>query len=134
RRSARVLGLLAMLAAAPAQAADWPARMVTIVVPYAPGGFTDTLARLAAKHLSDKFHQPFMIENRLGAGGAIGAAYVANAAPDGYTLMFGSAMQLGVSPLIQKVGYEADAFAPVAVFGTIPFLLGIKASLPARTV
>jgi tripartite-type tricarboxylate transporter receptor subunit TctC len=134
RRSARVLGLLAMLAAAPAQAADWPARAVTIVVPYAPGGFTDTLARLAAKHMSDKFHQPFVIENRLGAGGAIGAAYVANAAPDGYTLMFGSATQLGVSPLIQKVGYEADAFAPVAVFGTIPFLLGIKASLPARTV
>jgi tripartite-type tricarboxylate transporter receptor subunit TctC len=122
RRSACVLGLLAILMAAPVQAADWPARPVTIVVPYAAGGFTDTLARLAAKHLSDKFHQSFVVENRLGAGGAIAAGYVANAVPDGYTVMFGSATQLGVSPLIQKVSYEADAFAPVAVFGTIPFL------------
>jgi tripartite-type tricarboxylate transporter receptor subunit TctC len=107
---------------------------VTVVVPYAPGGFTDTLARLASKHLSDKFHQPFVIENRLGAGGAIAASYVANAAPDGYTLLFGSASQFGVSPVIQKVGYEPESFAPIAVFGTIPFLLGIKSSLPAKTV
>ena len=134
RGLACALGLLAAIAAVPAQATDWPSRPVTIVVPYAPGGFTDTLARLAAKHMSEKFHQPFVIENRLGAGGAIGAGYVANAAPDGYTVMFGSATQLGVSPVIQKVGYEADAFAPVAVLGTIPFLLGIKASLPAKTV
>src|ERR1700748_1738468 len=89
RRGACVLGLLAMLAAAPAQAADWPTRTVTVVVPYAPGGFTDILARLASKHLSDKFNQPFVIENRLGAGGSIGATYVANAAPDGYTILFG---------------------------------------------
>src|SRR5712671_6836892 len=134
RQSACVLGLLAILGAGPARASDWPTRNVTVVVPYAPGGFTDTLARLAAKHLSDKFHQSFVIENRLGAAGAIAAAYVANAAPDGYTIMFGSASQLGVSPLIQKVSYEPDAFAPVAVFGTIPFLMGIKASLPAKTV
>jgi tripartite-type tricarboxylate transporter receptor subunit TctC len=123
-----------MLAAAPAQASDWPTRAVTVVVPYAPGGFTDTLARLASKQLSDKFHQPFVVENRLGAGGAIAAAYVANAAPDGYTLLFGSASQFGVSPVIQKVGYEPESFAPIAVFGTIPFLLGIKSSLPAKTV
>ena len=134
RRSACVLSLLALLGAASAQASDWPNRPVTVVVPYAPGGFTDTLARLASKHLSDKFHQAFVIENRLGAGGSIAAAYVANAAPDGYTVLFGSATQLGVSPLIQKVGYEADSFTPVSVFGTIPFLLGIKASLPAKTV
>ncbi|AMN42646.1 Bug family tripartite tricarboxylate transporter substrate binding protein [Rhodoplanes sp. Z2-YC6860] len=134
RRGVCVLGLLAMLAATPAQAADWPTRTVTVVVPYAPGGFTDILARLASKHLSEKFNQPFVIENRLGAGGSIGATYVANAAPDGYTLLFGSASQFGVSPYIQKVGYEPDSFAPASVFGTIPFLLGIKASLPAKTV
>jgi tripartite-type tricarboxylate transporter receptor subunit TctC len=133
-RSARVLGLFAILIAAPASASDWPTRTVTVVVPYAPGGFTDTLARLAAKHMADKFHQPFVIENRLGAAGAIAAGYVANAAPDGYTVMFASASQLGVSPLIQKVSYDPDAFAPVSVFGTIPFLMGIKASLPAKTV
>ena len=131
---ASMLGLLASLAAVPAQASDWPNRTVTVVVPYAPGGFTDILARLAAKHLSEKFQQSFVIDNRVGAGGAIGAAYVANAAPDGYTVLFGSATQLGVSPLIQKVNYEPDAFAPVAVFGSIPFLLGIRASLPAKNV
>src|SRR6266852_1514539 len=84
--SACILGLLAILAGAPARASDWPTRTVTVVVPYAPGGFTDTLARLAAKHLSDKFHQAFVIENRLGAAGAIAAGYVANATPDGYTI------------------------------------------------
>src|SRR4051812_3650874 len=79
RRGVCALGLLAMLAAARVQAADWPTRTVSVVVPYAPGGFTDILARLAAKHLSDKFNQAFVIENRLGAGGSIGATYVANA-------------------------------------------------------
>ncbi len=134
RRNACVLALLAVFAAAPARAAEWPTRPVAVVVPFAAGGFTDTLARFASKHLSEKFGQPFVVENRPGAGGAIAAAYVAAAAPDGYTLFFGSASQLGISPIIQKVAYEPESFAPIAVFGTIPFLMGIKASLPAKTV
>jgi len=85
RRKACALALLAMLAAAPAHAAEWPARAVTVVVPFAAGGFTDTLARVSSKYLSEKFGQPFVVENRPGAGGAIAAAYVAAAAPDGYT-------------------------------------------------
>ena len=113
--------MIAMLAAAPVQAAEWPTHAVTVVVPFAPGGFTDTLARLASKHLSEKFGQPFVVENRPGAGGAIAAAYVAAAAPDGYTIMFGSASQLGISPLIQKVAYDPNSFEPIAIFGTIPF-------------
>ena len=128
------LALLAMLAVVPARAAEWPTRAVTVVVPFAPGGFTDTLARFASKHLSEKFGQPFVVENRPGAGGAIAAAYVAAATPDGYTVLFGSASQLGISPLIQKVAYNPDSFEPIAIFGTIPFLLGIKAALPAKTV
>jgi tripartite-type tricarboxylate transporter receptor subunit TctC len=134
RRKACALALLAMLAAAPAHAAEWPARAVTVVVPFAAGGFTDTLARVSSKYLSEKFGQPFVVENRPGAGGAIAAAYVAAAAPDGYTLFFGSASQLGISPIISKVSYDSDSFEPIAVFGTIPFLLGIKASIPAKTV
>jgi tripartite-type tricarboxylate transporter receptor subunit TctC len=126
--------MIAMLAAAPVRAAEWPTHAVTVVVPFAPGGFTDTLVRLASKHLSEKFGQPFVVENRPGAGGAIAAAYVAAAAPDGYTIMFGSASQLGISPLIQKVAYDPNSFEPIAIFGTIPFLMGIKASLPAKTV
>lgn len=133
-RNACALALLTLFGATPARASDWPVRPVTVVVPFAPGGFTDTLARLASKHLSEKLGQAFIVENRPGAGGAIAAAYVAAAAPDGYTIMFGSASQLGISPIIQKVSYESDSFAPVAIFGTIPFLMGIKASLPAKTV
>ena len=126
--------MLVMLAVPPARAAEWPTRAVTVVVPFAPGGFTDTLARFASKHLSEKFGQPVVVENRPGAGGAIAAAYVAAAAPDGYTVMFGSASQLGISPIIQKVSYDPNSFEPIAIFGTIPFLMGIKASLPAKTV
>jgi tripartite-type tricarboxylate transporter receptor subunit TctC len=133
--SACILALLALFAAVPvARAQEWPTRAVTLVVPYAAGGFSDVLARLAGKHLSEKFGQPVVIENRTGAGGGIAAAYVAAAAPDGYTLLFGSASQFGVAPLIQKVSYDPDGFVPVAIFGKIPFLLGIKASLQAKTV
>src|SRR5262245_31214829 len=76
RRVACVLGLFAILSAGAARASEWPTRTVTVVVPYAAGGFTDILARIAAKNLSEKFGQPFVVENRLGAGGAIAAAYV----------------------------------------------------------
>src|SRR5262245_17343134 len=86
RAFACALGALAVVNSPTARASDWPTRAVTVVVPYAAGGFTDLLARIAAKHLSEKFGQPFVIENRLGAGGAIAAAYVAQAAPDGYTI------------------------------------------------
>ncbi len=134
RRGIGLLALAALLAVMPAHAAEWPARAVTVVVPFAAGGFTDTLARVSSKYLSEKFGQPFVVENRPGAGGAIAAAYVAAASPDGYTLFFGSASQLGISPIISKVSYESDSFEPIAVFGTIPFLLGIKASIPAKTV
>src|SRR5437868_1304132 len=68
RRFACSLGLLAILGSADTRASEWPTRTVTVVVPYAAGGFTDILARIAAKHLSEKLGQPFVVENRLGAG------------------------------------------------------------------
>jgi len=135
RRAACVLALLTALAATPAQAgAPWPTRTVTVVVPFAAGGFTDILARLVSKYMSEKFGQAVIVENRAGAAGAIAANYVAAAAPDGYTLFFASASQISVAPLWQKVAYDPDAFAPVAIFGTIPFLMGVKASLPVKSV
>jgi tripartite-type tricarboxylate transporter receptor subunit TctC len=134
RRAACALALLAAFAATPALAGAWPTRTVTVVVPFAAGGFTDILARLVSKYMSEKFGQPVIVENRAGAAGAIAANYVAAAAPDGYTLFFASASQISVAPLWQKVAYDPDAFAPVAIFGTIPFLMGVKASLPAKTV
>jgi tripartite-type tricarboxylate transporter receptor subunit TctC len=117
-----------------AHSADWPNRTVTVIVPFAAGGFTDMLARLSAQGLSKKFGQPFVIENKTGAGGAIAATAAMNAPPDGYTLFFASVSQTGVAPLFQKIGYDPDKFERISIFGRIPFLLSVKSSLPSVTV
>jgi tripartite-type tricarboxylate transporter receptor subunit TctC len=104
----------AMLVAAPvlvpgaalAQATDWPAKPVTVVVGYAAGGNTDVMARMASKKLTEDLKQSFVVENRIGAGGALAAAYVAQAAPDGYTLFFAAAPQIAIVPQLQKVNYD----------------------------
>ena len=115
----------AVLAAAPAlmpgtalaQATDWPAKPVTVVVGYAAGGNTDVMARMASKKLTEDLKQSFVVENRIGAGGALAAAYVAQAAPDGYTLFFAAAPQIAIVPQLQKVNYDPKKdFTPVSVF------------------
>lgn len=121
----------AILPGTPANAADWPTRHVTVIVPYAAGGFTDLLARFSAKYLAEKLGQPFIVENRPGAGGAIGTTFMMSSPPDGYTLMFGSASQPGIAPLIQKVNYDPDALVPISIFGKIPFLLAVSSTFPA---
>jgi tripartite-type tricarboxylate transporter receptor subunit TctC len=118
-----------------AQATDWPIKAVTVVVPFAAGGNTDVMARMASSRLATDFKQTFVVENRVGAAGAIAAAYVAQAAPDGYTLLFGAAPQIAVVPRIQKVNYDPlKDLMPVSVFGTGPFILAINASIPAKTM
>ena len=133
----------AVLVAAPAllpgtalaQASDWPAKPVTVVVGYAAGGNTDVMARMASKKLTEDLKQSFVVENRIGAGGALAAAYVAQAAPDGYTLFFAAAPQIAIVPQLQKVNYDPKKdFIPVSVFGTGPFILGISSSIPAKTI
>jgi tripartite-type tricarboxylate transporter receptor subunit TctC len=120
---------------APAQATDWPAKPVTVVVGYAAGGNTDVMARMASKKLTEDLKQSFVVENRIGAGGALAAAYVAQAAPDGYTLFFAAAPQIAIVPQLQKVNYDPKKdFTPVSVFGTGPFILGISSSIPAKTI
>jgi tripartite-type tricarboxylate transporter receptor subunit TctC len=118
-----------------AQAADWPTRPVTLVVPYSPGGNTDMMARLAGQYLADKLGQPFVIENRAGGGGSVGAIAVAHAQPDGYTLLFGASTQIINIPMLQKVSYDPQKdLVPISIFGAGPYLLGIKASLPCNTM
>jgi hypothetical protein len=113
----------------------WPDRPVTVIVPYAAGGNTDTMARLVSEWLSVQLKQRFVVENRAGAGGTLAAAFVAQSKPDGYTLLFGAAPQLLIAPLIQKVAYDARKdFAPVAVFGTGPHVMAVHASVPAKTI
>jgi tripartite-type tricarboxylate transporter receptor subunit TctC len=126
-------GLLSFLPLAGAHAA-WPERTVTLIVPYAAGGFTDMLARLSAKHLSERFGQSFVVENRTGASGAIAANHVMNAHPDGYILFFASVSQTGILPFFQKVAFDPDKYERIGIFGQIPFLLAIKSSLPIKTV
>jgi tripartite-type tricarboxylate transporter receptor subunit TctC len=108
---------------------------VTIIVPFIAGGNTDMMARLAAERLSAKFGQPFVIENRGGAGGITGAAQVARSAPDGYTFLFGAGSQLVLAPLLQKVGYDPDKdLIPITEFGTGPQILGVKGDMPVNTL
>ncbi len=112
-----------------------PTKTVTVVVPFAAGGNTDVMARMASGRLAADFKQAFVVENRVGAGGALAAAFVAQAAPDGYTLLFGAAPQIAVIPRVQKVNYDpAKDLVPVSVFGTGPFILAINAAIPAKTM
>ena len=131
--------LLALLLAAavslPAIAQDWPARPVRIVVPYAPGGNTDSIARITAERLSSTLGQQFIAENRPGAAGFIAAEFVAKAPPDGYTLFMGTLTQISSAPYTNKLRYDpVKDFAPISVIGTNPFVIAISAALPAKTM
>jgi tripartite-type tricarboxylate transporter receptor subunit TctC len=117
-----------------AQAANWPTRPVIVVVPYAAGGMADIIARLMAQHLSQKIGQPFTIDNRGGGAGAIGAIQVANASPDGSVFMLTSPSAILTVPMLRKVGYDPHSFAPISIVANLPFILGIKSSLPAKTL
>jgi tripartite-type tricarboxylate transporter receptor subunit TctC len=115
--------------------AHWPDRAVTIVVPFAAGGLTDVMARLAAERLRDKFQQTFVVQNEVGAGGILGTANAARAKPDGYTLFFGPISLMTLSPMTAKVNYDFDRdFAPVTVLASTPFVITINDTFPAKTL
>ena len=118
-----------------AHAQDYPSRPVRIVVPFAPGGPNDIIVRLVAQKLTETWTQPFLIENRPGAGGNIGTDFVAKAAPDGYTLLSVGPGSLIINPLIGKVPYDtARDFAPVTLMARAPNALVAHPSLPAGSV
>lgn len=118
------LSTMMVVTALPAQASDWPTRTVTIVVPYPPGGNTDTMARMVADFFSRKFKQTFIVDNRANAGGTLGTAQVAKSKPDGYTIMFGAALQAIIAPMLQKVSYVPETdLQYLSIFGTGPSTL-----------
>ena len=121
--------------AAPAPAQTYPVKPVRIIVPFAPGG-VDVTARLIADRLTAALGQPFIVENRPGAGGSVGAKMVASSEPDGHTLMFSTPGPVVVSPLINRnAGYDTlKSFAPVAIVSQSPLLLVVHPSVPAKTV
>mgnify|MGYP001175603598 FL=1 len=118
---------------APAQ--TYPVKPVRIIVPFAPGG-VDVTARLIADRLTAALGQPFIVENRPGAGGSVGAKVAVSSDPDGYTLIFSTPGPVVVSPLINRnAGYDTlKNFAPVAIVSQSPLLLIVHPSVPAKTV
>jgi tripartite-type tricarboxylate transporter receptor subunit TctC len=118
-----------------AWAQAWPQKPVTVIVPFAAGGNTDGIARMAAQRLSDAFGKNFFVENRPGAGGAIAAEMVKRAAPDGYTLFIAALPVMAVVPAMSKVRYDAQKdFAPISNIGTNPFALVVNKELPVKTL
>jgi tripartite-type tricarboxylate transporter receptor subunit TctC len=133
----RVLPLL-VIALLPATAAHaqgaYPARRVTIVMPFTAGGALDTTARLLADGLREALGQPFVVENRAGATGSVGTAAVAHAEPDGYTLLASPNSPLVFNPLTKKnLSYDPAALAPVIQFGSQPLVLAMRGNFPANT-
>jgi tripartite-type tricarboxylate transporter receptor subunit TctC len=115
--------------------ATWPDRPVTVIVPFAAGGLTDVMARLAAERLRDKFGQSFVIENQVGAGGILATANAARAKPDGYTLFFGPVSLMTLSTMTAKVNYDPDRdFTPVSIVASTPFVLTVNEAFPAKTL
>ena len=130
----RALALLLALAALGAQAQSYPERPVHVIVPFVAGGNTDNQARIVSERLHESLGQPFVVENKVGAGGAIAAEYVAKAPRDGYTLFFAASPQFSL-PLVQKVNFDPyKDFAPISIVGTNPFVLGVHISVPAATL
>jgi tripartite-type tricarboxylate transporter receptor subunit TctC len=132
-------GLLITFATATTARAEphaYPAKPVTIVVPWPPGSAPDGIARILAPKLTDRLGKPFVIENRPGAGSVTGTASVAKAEADGHTILVATSAALAVSPVLRK-GLPYDTmtdFAPLAMVGHVPFILVVNPSLPAHSV
>lgn len=118
-----------------ASAQNWPQKPVTIVVPFAAGGNTDGIARMAAQRLSDAFGGQFVVENRPGAGGALAADMVAKADPDGHTLFIAALPVMAIVPAISKVRYDpVKDFAPISNIATNAFVLVVNKDIPVNTL
>lgn len=132
-----VVALTALMAMLPeVRAEDYPTRNVTVLVPFAPGGGTDLLARAWAQILEKKYGKSFVVENRPGGGTAIAATTTANATPDGYTLMQGTSGTMAMNPTIFKhLSYEPlKTLVPVSLIAGAPFVLTVNPELPVHSV
>lgn len=128
--------LAALLLSASALSAAYPERPVRLIVGQAAGGASDIIARVYAQALAAEIGHHVVVDNRSGAGGIIGAQIVAQAAPDGHTLLLGTNGPIAIAPhLNEKVGYEPlRDFAPVALFSEVPYIMVVHPSVPAKTL
>jgi tripartite-type tricarboxylate transporter receptor subunit TctC len=135
RITRRALPALALPAIAEAQEA-WPTRPVTVISPYPPGGGSDIVARAVARALSEELRQPFVVDNRSGAAGSLGAAAVARARPDGYTMLVGGSSPIAANKLLYRtLPYDPERdFTPLSLVAEAPLALIAHPSLPVRTL
>jgi len=131
-----LVSLISLLSSAPAYTQEWPSKTVRFIVGYPPGGGHDFVARTVAQRMSEQLKQPFVVENRSGASGAIGTDHVAKSDPDGYTLLIASPAEVLVGPIAgQKVPYDpAKDLVPVALIGETPLAVALHPSVPANTM
>lgn len=126
------LAVLALATSTTVFAQGYPNRPVKVIVPWPPGQATDLAARIVAQKLQEALGQPFVVENKPGAGGSIGSETVARSAPDGYTLLAASSGPISIMPNLQKTPYESlKDFAPISLIAAAPFVLVTHPSFPA---
>lgn len=125
-----------MATAVPALAQDYPVRSINLVAPFSAGGALDLIARAMGEKLATQFGQPVVIDNRAGAAGMIGTAFVARSVPDGYNLVLGATTTHGINPVLyKKIQYDVTKdFEPVSLVATIPHLIVVTPALPVNTM
>ncbi len=131
-RALSIAALVAVASAAIAQ--DWPTKPVRFIVPYPPGGGTDVIARIMQNRMSEGLGQPIVIENRGGAGGAVGTEAAARSAPDGYTFLFTLSSHT-INPLLYKLSYDVEKdFVPVSLIVSVPQLIAANPGSPVKSM
>jgi tripartite-type tricarboxylate transporter receptor subunit TctC len=135
RRLVQAIAMTMVLSSGAVMAQAWPAKPVTLIVPFPPGGTTDVLARALAEKLQHSLGQPVIVESKPGAGATLGADYVAKSKPDGYTLLIGAVHHTIATSVYKKLPYDFQKdFAPITTIALVPNVLVVNASTPARNV
>ena len=135
RRLVQAIAMTMVLSSGAVMAQAWPAKPVTLIVPFPPGGTTDVLARALAEKLQHSLGQPVIVESKPGAGATLGADYVAKSKPDGYTLLIGAVHHTIATNVYKKLPYDFQKdFAPITTIALVPNVLVVNASTPARNV
>lgn len=136
RRAVLAATLLAASTAFAQGASGYPSKPIRVVVPFAPGSATDQIARTFTQKMQESLGQPLVVDNKPGVNGMLGAAEVAKATPDGYTILIGTnSTNAALKSLMKKLPYDQDtAFAPVAYMGQVPLIVAVNNDVPARTL
>ncbi|ACB35437.1 conserved hypothetical protein [Leptothrix cholodnii SP-6] len=135
RRMVQAIALTLAVSGGSAMAQAWPAKPITLIVPFPAGGTTDVLARALGEKLQQSLGQPVIVENKPGAGATLGADYVAKSKPDGYTLLMGAVHHTIAPAVYKKMAYDFQKdFAPITTVALVPNVLVVNAATPARNV